>query len=177
MSKKGITFVLLMLVFSLVALSGNSTAQATLGGKVRKGAKLSIQKNDGQLATGELITVKKDSLLLLDSETNEDITVQIANVKVITIVKKSRGFQFGVLAFLAGFTVEAATSGAIKKATDNSQKYWLTGTLCGAGGVAVGMLARINKKIQIQGKSDMEIQKTLEKLNKKARVPSFHKIY
>ena len=45
------------LVFSLVALSGS------LMGKERKGAKLTIQKKDGQKVMGELITVKPDSLL------------------------------------------------------------------------------------------------------------------
>ena len=62
MKKKFGKIMSLFLIFSLVILSGNITAQE------KKGAKLVVTKNDGQQVTGELITVKKDSLLLLDAE-------------------------------------------------------------------------------------------------------------
>ncbi len=157
----------LLLIVSLVALSGNSMAQ------VRKGVKLGIQKNDGQQVKGELITVKKDSLLLLDSETNEDITVQIADIKAITVRKKSKGFQVGVYGILVGVLYGSVTRNPYKY-EDRSQKQWLTGALGGAAGVVLGTVLGINKRIQIQGKSDPEIQKTLEKLSKKARIPDYN---
>ena len=84
MNEKRKKFISLFLVFSLVALSGNLMA------KERKGATLRIQKKDGQQVNGELIAVKKNSLLLLDAETSSDITIQITDVKAITIRKKSR---------------------------------------------------------------------------------------
>ena len=103
MGKKRKKIVSLLLVFSLVAFSGNLTAQQSwVGRQEKKGAKLKVEKNDGQQVTGELIAVKEDSLLLLDSETISDLSVDIKDIKAITIVKKSLGFQFMVYGALAG---------------------------------------------------------------------------
>ncbi len=76
-------FISLFLVFSLVMLSVNLYA------KERRGAKLIITKKNGQQVKGELITVKPNSLLLLDTE-GKDVSVGIADIKVIKIVKKSQ---------------------------------------------------------------------------------------
>lgn len=76
MNKKRKKFTSLFLVFSLVALSGS------LIGKERKGAKLAIQKKNGQQVMGELITVKPDSLLLLDSENKEGIEVLLVEFRL-----------------------------------------------------------------------------------------------
>ena len=91
LSKK---FIALFLIFSLVMLSANLYA------KERRGAKLIVTKKDGQLIEGELIAVKPNSLLLLDTE-GKDVSVGIADIKVITIVKKSKalvGATFGAFA-------------------------------------------------------------------------------
>ena len=61
-------FISLLLVFSILALSGNLFA------KEKRGADLIIQKKDGQHVRGELIAVKKNSLLLLDRESGADVT-------------------------------------------------------------------------------------------------------
>jgi len=162
----------LLLVFSLVALSGNSTAQSWKAEQVRKGAKLKIQKNDGQKAMGELISVEKDSLLLLSEEIDADVSekILIKDVKVITIVTKSRGLQFGVYGVLAGILYGSANRKPFRY-EDKSQDFWMTGLIGGAAGLALGTVLGMNKRIQIQGKSDTEIQNILEKLSKKAKVP------
>jgi len=97
MSKK---FIALFLVFSLMVLSANLYA------KERRGAKLIVTKNDGQLIEGELITVKPNSLLLLDTE-GKDVSVDIADIKVIKIVKKPQVVK-GVLGGLLGGTLFGA---------------------------------------------------------------------
>ena len=71
-------FVSLFLVFSILMLSINLYA------KERLGAKLIIAKKDGQLIEGELITVKYNSLLLLDTG-GKDVVVDIEDIKVITV--------------------------------------------------------------------------------------------
>jgi len=43
----------------------------------------------GQQIEGELITVKPNSLLLLDTE-GKDVSIDIGDIKVIRIVKKSK---------------------------------------------------------------------------------------
>ena len=165
-------FVSLLLVFSLVALSGNSMAQSWKEVQVREGAKLRIQKNDGQKTMGELISVTKDTLLLSYAEANADVSekILIKEVKTITIVTKSRGLQVGVYGVLAGILYGSVTRNPYTY-EDRSQKQWLAGALGGVAGVALGTVLGMNKRIQIQGKSDAEIQKTLEKLSKNALVP------
>jgi len=167
--RKGI--VSLLLVLSLVAFSWNLMAQ-DLSRSVRKGAKLRIQKNDGQQVTGELITVKKDSLLLMSAEINADISSQILikEVEMITIVTKSRVLQVGIYGVLAGILYGSATKSQSRSFEPN-QKYITFGAIGGVAGAVLGTVLGINKKIQIQGKSDAEIQKTLEKLSKSALVP------
>lgn len=91
MSKKFIAF---FLIFSLMMLSANLYA------KERRGAKLKVTKLNGQLIKGELIAVKPNSLLLLDTE-GKDVSVDIEEIKVIRVVKKSKalvGATYGALA-------------------------------------------------------------------------------
>ncbi len=83
MNPTGKKSVSLFLVFSLMMLSVNLYA------KERQGATLIVTKKDGQLIKGELITVKPSSLLLLDTE-GKDVSVGIADIKVIRVVKKSK---------------------------------------------------------------------------------------
>jgi len=78
--KKGKKFIALFLAFSLMMLSVN------LYSKERRGAELIITKKDGQQIKGELITVKPNSLLLLDTE-GKDVSVDIVDIRIIRIVK------------------------------------------------------------------------------------------
>ncbi len=83
MNPTGKKLISLFLIFTFMMLSANLYA------KERRGAKLIIKKKDGQQVEGELITVKPNSLLLLNSE-GKDVSVDIADIKVIRIVKKSK---------------------------------------------------------------------------------------
>ena len=85
MKAKGKKLVSLFLVISLVMLSANLYA------KERRGAKFIITKKNGYQTEGELITVKPNSLLLL-SITGRDVSVDIADIKVIRVVKKSKAY-------------------------------------------------------------------------------------
>ena len=163
----------LLLVFSLVVLSGN------LIGKERKGVNLTITKKDGQEVMGELITVKPDSLLLLDSE-GVDVSVGIGDVKSIKIMKRSKAYELG----LSGFLVGAAYSGIAHSGTRKDQvgeeatqhfvfKTIAIGAMTAAAGIIIGMVLGIDKTIKIEGKSDVEIDAALEKLSKKARIRDF----
>ncbi len=163
----------LFLVFSLVALSGNLMA------KERKGAKLAIQKKDGQEVMGELITVKPDSLLLLDSE-GVDVSVDIGDVKAIKIVKRSKAYELGLAAFLIAATIRGVGHSMLRKekvGTEPMQHFFQAsigwGLYGGAAGIIIGMAMGIDKTIKIEGKSDVEIDAALEKLRKKARVPNY----
>ncbi len=170
MSKK---FISLFLFFSLIMLSVNLYA------KERRGAKLIITKKDGHQIEGELITVKPNSLLLLDTE-GKDVSIDIVDIKVIRIVKKSKaagkgsltglkiGGGLGLIAFVVNIGNEEHS--AIASFVDTIILIGLPAVLIGA---IIGGAAGKGKTIQIEGMSDSEIKEALDKLRKKARIRDY----
>lgn len=165
-------FIALFLVFSLMMLSVNLYA------KEKRGAKLIIAKKDGQQVEGELITVKEDSLLLLDIE-GKDVSVGIENIKVIRIVKRSSTLGGAIVGFLVGGVVCIST--LISSRTplhELKRRILIVGLFGGALGLIVGIgiakgSAGKDKTIKIEGTNESEIKKTLDKLRKKARVRNY----
>ena len=100
MKAKGNKFVLLFLIFSFLILSGNLYA------KKRSGAGLVIQKKDGKQEAGELIAVKQNSLLLLDYK-GVDLSVNIGEIRVIEIMKKSKTLVSGGIGLVSGAAIGA----------------------------------------------------------------------
>lgn len=64
-----IKFIALIIIFFLFASSGSLKANEN------RGAEFVIQKTDGHRIRGELIAVKANSLLLLESESAADVSV------------------------------------------------------------------------------------------------------
>ncbi len=172
-------FVSLLLIISLVLLSGDIYA------KERRGAVLLIQKKDSRQIKGELIVVKKNAVLLLDSVTGADASVDFEDIAVITIVKKSKtlvGATFGALAGGAiGTTVVpliGKPSPIIFSSMGTKESAIVKGLLFGSiigtvlGG-AIGASEGTDKKIQIEGMSDSEIKEEMDKLRRKARIRNF----
>jgi len=165
-------FISLFLVFSLMMLYANLYA------KERRGAKLIVTKLDGQRIKGELITVKPNSLLLLDTE-GKDVSVGIADIKVIRIVYKKLGAVGGALVGALGGAVAGVTlygSGGIVLALAGVPVavFARIGALVGLiAGAILGEVVERGKTIRIEGKSASEIQKTLDKLRKEARIRDY----
>jgi hypothetical protein len=158
----------LFLVFSILTLSIPLTA------KERKGADLIIQRTDGTQVRGELIAVKKYSLLLLDTE-GRDVSVIIEDIKVITILKKLKSSKGALYGLLIGGAIGVAFGYSADPDTPPSRGVTaaISGVSVGLLGASIGVAAGTNEKIQIEGKSDSEIQIIMEKLRKKARVKNF----
>jgi hypothetical protein len=72
-----------------------------LSARERRGANLVVVQKDGQTVKGELIAVKSDSLLLLNPA-GMDESVDIAGIRSIRIVIKSKGGTGFLIGFLAG---------------------------------------------------------------------------
>ena len=194
--KKDKKFIALFLVFSLMMLSANLYA------KERRGAELIIQRIGDQVRQvkktrlegtpretsvmtgirGELITVKPNSLLLLDAE-GKGVSIDIADIKVIRIVKKSKagkGALYGLLiggaaGALLGFASGDDESGfftftAEEKALMGGASWGIAGLIL--GGIA-GLTSGKDKTIQIEGMTDSEIKEALDKLRKKARIRDY----
>ncbi len=172
-------FTALFLVFSLMTLSINLHSQK------RQGAKLIITKKDGQQIEGKLITVKPNSLLLLNTE-GKDVSIDIADIKVIRVVKKALkkaglggiiGLYSGAAAgALVGFSIYEDDPPGFLSATTESKAIVL-GLFVGGIGMIIGMIIGPfvikDKKIKIEGMSDSEIQEALNKLRKKARIRDY----
>ncbi len=154
--------------------------------KERRGAELIITKTDGQQIKGELITVKPNSLLLLDTE-GKDVSIDIADIKVIRIVKKSQFWVGALSGFLMGGAF-GASLGISYAEKEKSKPVLLAGYMAdwailgyGLGLGAIGALlggsigAAVGKDrtIHFEGMSDLEIQATLDKLRKKARIRDY----
>lgn len=162
----------LLLIFSIICLYGNMYA------KERRGAELVIQKIDGLKVKGELIAVKRNSLLLKEAESGADWAVGVAEIKTITIVKKSKfwkGAGYGLLmGALTGAVIGlCARSGDISSggaAGVGAAFFGGTGVLIGG---IIGASSGKDKTILIEGMPPETIESHLETLRKKARVPNF----
>jgi hypothetical protein len=180
MMDKSKKFIALFLVFSLMALSVNLYA------KERRGATLIIQRKDGQQIKGELITVKPNSLLILDSESGADISIEVSDIKVITVVKKSRFWKgAGTGALIGGGTTLILYLLSTPKDSGGSRFFGegfrtFVGLLAvilggGVGGLIGGIIGATttDKTIHFEGMTDLEIQEVMDKLRKKARIPNY----
>lgn len=165
----------LFVVFSLVIDSGN------LVGKERLGAELGIQKKDGQQVSGELIAVRQDFLLLVETDSGEVVLININKIKRITIGKKSRVRKGIFYGFLLGGGIGALGLGVganihpVPEAKSHVYCVIILGLASGFLGAVTGsfIAAHSAETIQVEGRSDSEIKEVLKKLRSKARVPEY----
>lgn len=169
MSKK----LLILVLACILVLPLGLTAQE------RKGANLLIEKLNGEQVRGELITVKESSLLLL-SESGADVSVDVKEIKVITIVKKSKSLLGAGLGYAIGVSSMiilsmAATEGEwTLEETLSFPELWIFSLPFALIGGFIGGKVGKSKTIQIEGKSASEIRESLEYLRNKARIPDYN---
>jgi hypothetical protein len=118
--------------------------------KQKHRTKLIVQKRDGQEIRGELIAVKPNSLLLLEFESAAEVSIEIIDIKVIKVIKKS------LLAILV--TIVGISEGILP--TKDS-----------------GAIPRMYKTIQIEGKTPEEIEKVIKKLQSKIRGKNYQRYF
>ena len=176
-------FISLFLIFSLIEISC-STITFTIPIKKRrfperKQGAIVITKKDGQQIEGELITVKPNSLLLLDTE-GKDVSIGIADIRVIRIVQKSKallGAGIGLVVGGGGGALLALVMNAGHEPYTIQIRAWFAGILGGLGGLLIGAIigagAGTDKTIHFEGMTDFEIEESLEKLRKKARIRDY----
>ena len=174
MKTKAKKFVALSLIFSLLAVSGNLYAK-------KNGAELEIWRRDGKFIKGELIAVKKNTLLLLKSGIG--VTIDIKDVRFIRIVKKSKvlqGLGFGLLigaglGALVGLSTDVDPMGGHGVKAGTNAIYWAP--VFAAPGILIGGILGIvvakDKTIQIEGRHPSSIEFILEELRKKARIRDY----
>ena len=139
--------VALLMAFSLLACS------ASLSAKERRRAEVVVQKLDGQQVRGELIAVKQDSLLLLDSSTATDVSIDIPGIKTINVIKKSKtalevglGLGMGGAAAAVGYG-----SSSLFWHADERQTWARIGGAIGLlSGVLIGIALSSPETIQVE---------------------------
>ena len=145
---------------------------AGLAAKGRRGATLVVTKLDGRRDSGELIAVKPDTLLLLGGGT--DVSVALADIQTVRLVRKSRagaGMLLGLLAGAAG----GAAWGAANKDDDVYGEYTplIAGAYVGAIGLAAGALVGLamgaDSTITIAGRSEADQAMLWDKLRAHSR--------
>jgi hypothetical protein len=164
--------VVLLLVFSLAA------ASPSLMAKKRRGPDLIIQKKDGQELAGELISIKRNSSLLLKiKNSGMDSIIDLNEVKTITIVKNSAAL-YGIM---SGFLVGSVAGSLIvhyqhrgserEKGRDTFIAGGIFGLLGAATGAVIGNISGKDRTILVEGMSLDKKTRFLEKLRRKARIP------
>ena len=174
-------FTTLLLVISFIGMNC-ATHERGVGLNLElgqeRGSDLVVQNKDGRKVEGELIAVKRSAILLRLSYSSLETSVDIDDIKIITIMK---GTKAGIGSFY-GFVI----GGSIGVLLASTSKGWGSGTprLIGLSGAfwdflgcymgwGVGDGIERKETIQIEGISEAEIKKVLDDLRKKARIPNF----
>ena len=170
-----------------IALSLLATFHSGLMAKERRGAQLQIFKKKGGYTRGELIVVKQNSLLLKASDSGVDVSVDIDEIKLIKIVKKSQAGKGALIGLFFGAAIGTAMLAAENAGSNgsNANSFYsfdidfpaYYGAILGLPGALVGTIigaaVGTDKTIQIEGKSDSEIKGILAILRSKARIKNY----
>lgn len=146
----------------------------------RRGAEVVVQKLDGDQIQGELIVVKKTSLLLLDSVSRFDVSVNLKEIGIVHVIKGPKTGLGAISGFLLGGVVGVAATGKSKncgQCPDSTRRNIIGGALVGGIGALIGALigstSGSNEIIIFQGLPQDELDVKLEKMRSKARIKNF----
>jgi len=172
--RKYLHLLTLVIVFLLI-YPGNLDAK-------KMGSLLVVEKQDGQVIEGELLSVKENSLLVLTSGSGNGVTIDINGIEKIKIKRKKKFGKGALIGAGVGFLI-GMIGGSIDSNHHNESEgpgigdgFHMGGivgvTFAIPGALIGGIGATISgdyKTIQLKGKSPSEIEKIMEKLKKKAR--------
>lgn len=144
----------------------------------RREGDIVITKKDGQKIEGELNIVKENSLHLLDRY-GKEVSIEIADIRTIRILKKSKRSLGSLIGGAVGYGIGVLVALSPSSGEDYSVVW--TGVILGSllalpgaliGGI-VGATAGIDKTIRIEGMTDVQIKWAMDKLRKKARIRDY----
>jgi hypothetical protein len=153
-----------------------------LSARERRGANLVVTLKDGQQIKGELIAVKPDSLLLLDSA-GADQSVDLAGIRSVRIVRRSKALLGAACGLLAGLVGTAIFASGQEEPDDPLEAIGegmeVAGAAVAYGGIGLGLgiggglLAGKDKTIQLEGKSESDRARALADLRGRARIRDY----
>jgi hypothetical protein len=143
----------------------------------KRGAEIVVQKIDGHQIHGELIAVKKTSLVLLDAKSSFDVTVNVNDIKLVHVIKGPKTGIGAISGFLVGGVVGVTATGKGKdcgQCPNAARRNIIGGALVGGIGALIGALigssAGGNDIIILEGLPQEELDSELEKMRSKARI-------
>jgi hypothetical protein len=152
-----------------------------LAAKEQRGSMVRVTMTDGNIAKGELLSVKTDALLLYDQNARQGMSLDLQQVVQVNVLKKSK-FGKGVIIGMGVGVGLSLLSNLINGPTSHHSGYGdaLIGLLVVApiSGLCGGLIeasAGINKKFSLDKKFSMdgisssEFQQNLEQLKRYAR--------
>ena len=161
----------LLYLLSLLLLFSSLEAGA------KRGAEIVVQKNDGHQIHGELIAVKKASLLLLDAESRIDVSVNVKEIELVHVLKGPKTGLGAISGLLVGGVVGVAATGKgsdCGKCPSSTSRKITGGALVGGLGALIGALigssAGGNEIIIFKGLPQEQLKIELEKMRSKARI-------
>ena len=176
--RKTITFVLIGL-FIIGIGSEDLTALE------RQGKQIYVHFKNGESIKGELIGVKPDYLLVLDSTAGVTEGIDIKDVRFIDIEKKPQILLGILVGSIPGMCIGYALGGPYEDidwpwgGTTHAESQKAMAIAAGAvlGGLIDGMIGGFafskDERFKLEGMSEREVQFVLEKLRKIARVPDY----
>jgi hypothetical protein len=174
--KKKQTIGILIFILAIISLPGSFFAKDK-----KHGCEVIVKKKDGATIKAELLIVKNDEIILMDSFNMSGITLTADEIQKITITKKSRFFKGiglglvigGGSGALLGFASGDDDSGwfrwtAEEKAVMGGLGLGVVGLL--TGGI-VGAIKGIDESVVLEGRTPEEMKLILKKLNSRSRFP------
>jgi hypothetical protein len=168
-------------VAGLVLAAALFVAATPAEARARRGATVVITTKAGSQISGELIAVKRDSLLILD-RSGTDRSLDLTDLRSVKVFRRSKGGVGGLLGLVAGAAggylggfASAAASGACPdcEAPLSGYLFGVIGGVLGLGvGAMIGEAAGGDVVISLQGQPEPSLQTRLRTLRKYARVGS-----
>ena len=166
----------IIILLTFLCLLGNLSAKDR-----KKGAEVIIQKKDGKTFKGELLAVKNDEIILMDSINQSGIKLKSKGIQKITIVKKGELFKGMGL----GLVIGGGSGAMLGFASGDDKSGWFSmtaGEKAVVGGLALGVLGAlgggiwgaikgVDESVVLDGRTPEEMERVLEKLNTKSRFP------
>ncbi len=145
-------------------------ASISLPARERKGARVKVEQNDGAIVSGELLMVKRDSLVV-NGKTG-GVIVNLADVRSVRILKKSKAGTGLLLGLVGGTVIGYALGRQSPGCQDPDLTAGLAAFFIGLPAAGLGVVTGlIMGKDSVLNMGEMERGKLLLRLNRYARVP------
>jgi hypothetical protein len=165
---------LLLLILASVALPEG------LAAKDRRGADAIVGKKDGRALRGELIAVKKESILLKESWSSYDVSISRSDIASIKVKKGSGAVSGAFLGTLVGGLTGMAIGRKAGESHHSLVNFETAGTVIGAvigavigggAGLWIGTSIKEYETFDLEHTAPEEIPLTLGRLRSRARFP------